>query len=236
MELRGSIDVVNAARSLSYRRGRHPGTVAISGPVPPPIDPAATVHPSAVVDAPATIGPRTRIWHFVHVTAGAKIGADCVIGQGCFVAGTAVVGNAVRVQNNVSVYDGVTLDDEVFCGPSSVFTNVRNPRAAVSRKGEYRRTIVKRGATIGANATILPGVTIGEYAFVGAGATVTRDVPAFALVMGVPARAVGWMSRHGERLRFDASGLARCPSTADEYRLSDGLVVASGPSGKFRDP
>jgi UDP-2-acetamido-3-amino-2,3-dideoxy-glucuronate N-acetyltransferase len=185
---------------------------------------APTIHASAVVDRTARIGGGTRIWHFCHVMAGAVIGADCVIGQGCFVAGGAVVGDRARLQNNVSVFDGVELEEDVFCGPSAVFTNVKNPRAHVRRRHEFLRTRVRRGATIGANATILPGVTIGEHAFVGAGATVTHDVPAFALVVGVPARAVGWMSRHGERLRFDARGAARCAATGDEYRLSRGKV------------
>jgi UDP-2-acetamido-3-amino-2,3-dideoxy-glucuronate N-acetyltransferase len=198
------------------------------------VDASAQIHAAAVVDRGASLGARTRVWHFAHVMSGAVIGDDCVVGQGCLVAASVVVGNAVRIQNNVSLYDGVVLEDEVFCGPSCVFTNVLNPRASVSREGEYRVTLVKRGATIGANATILPGVTIGEYAFVGAGATVTRDVPAFALVVGVPARSVGWMSRHGERLRFDASGFAQCPVTGEEYRLAAGVVVltaAERPAG-----
>jgi UDP-2-acetamido-3-amino-2,3-dideoxy-glucuronate N-acetyltransferase len=185
----------------------------------------AQIHPTAVVGEPGAIGAGTRIWHFCHIMAGAVIGEGCVVGQGCFVAAGAVVGSRVKLQNNVSVYEGVTLEDEVFCGPSAVFTNVRNPRAAVPRKAEYRRTLVKRGATIGANATVLPGVTVGEHAFVGAGATVTRDVPAFALVVGVPARRRGWMSRHGEVLAFDDSGHATCPATGEKYRLSNGVVA-----------
>jgi UDP-2-acetamido-3-amino-2,3-dideoxy-glucuronate N-acetyltransferase len=195
-------------------------------------DASARIHPTAVVDPGASLGARTRIWHFSHVMAGAVIGENCVVGQGCFVAASAVIGHAVKIQNNVSVYDGVVLEDDVFCGPSVVFTNVLNPRASVPRKSEYRGTRVKRGATIGANATVLAGVTIGEYAFVGAGATVTRDVPAFALVVGVPARAVGWMSRHGERLRFDDRGSARCPVTGEEYRLAAGVVVATERSAR----
>jgi UDP-2-acetamido-3-amino-2,3-dideoxy-glucuronate N-acetyltransferase len=177
-----------------------------------------------VVDPGARVGERTRLWHFSHVMAGAVIGDDCVVGQGCFVASGAVVGARVRLQNNVSVFDGVELEDEVFCGPGAVFTNVRNPRAHVNRRGEFRRTVVRRGATIGANATILPGVTIGEGAFVGAGATVTHDVAPYALVVGVPARAVGWMSRHGEPLRFDARGRASCAATGERYRLVAGAV------------
>jgi UDP-2-acetamido-3-amino-2,3-dideoxy-glucuronate N-acetyltransferase len=181
------------------------------------------VHPTAVIDEGATIGHRTRIWHFCHVSTGAVIGQDCSFGQNCFVAPGVVVGNNVKVQNNVSIYDGVVLEDDVFCGPSMVFTNVMNPRSAVSRKDEYRRTLVRRGASIGANATIVCGVTIGEYAFVAAGAVVRRDVPAHCLVAGVPSRIVGWMSRHGERLNFDEHGQARCPATGDRYeRTEDG--------------
>lgn len=164
------------------------------------------------------------MWHFAHVMGGAVVGRGCVIGQGCFVAASAVLGDGVKLQNNVSVYDGVELADDVFCGPSSVFTNVVNPRAAVSRKHEYRWTRVGKGATVGANATIVAGVTIGEHAFVGAGATVTRDVAPFSLVTGVPARPHGWMSRHGERLRFDEKGRARCPATGEEYVLVGGQV------------
>lgn len=182
------------------------------------------VHPSAVVDPGATLGAGTRIWHFAHVMAGAVIGGECVVGQGCFVAARARVGSRVKLQNHVSVFDGVTLEDDVFCGPGVVFTNVKNPRATVSRRGEFRATRVRRGATLGANCTVLPGVTIGEYAFVAAGATVTRDVPDFALVVGVPARRVSWMSPHGERLIFDAAGEARCPATGEGF----GLVAGGG--------
>jgi UDP-2-acetamido-3-amino-2,3-dideoxy-glucuronate N-acetyltransferase len=188
------------------------------------VDPTARVHGTAVVDEGAIIGPRTAVWHFAHVMPGARIGGDCVLGQGVFVAATARLGDRVKVQNHVSVFDGVELEDDVFCGPSAAFTNVKNPRAAVSRKHEYRRTRVLRGATIGANATVLPGVTVGEYAFVGAGATVTRDVAPFSLVVGTPARADGWMSRHGERLVFDADGNATCAATGEGYRLVDGQV------------
>src|SRR5581483_10240428 len=183
------------------------------------IDASASIHTSAIIDAGASIGPRTRIWHFCHVMAGASIGADCVIGQGCFVASTAVIGSGVKLQNNVSIFDGVVLEDHVFCGPGAVFTNVKNPRASVSRKLEYARTLVQRGATVGANATVLPGVTLGEYSFVGAATTVTRSVPAFALVVGSPARQCGWMSRHGEPLRFDAAGRSECPATGEQYAL-----------------
>jgi UDP-2-acetamido-3-amino-2,3-dideoxy-glucuronate N-acetyltransferase len=176
------------------------------------------VHPSAIVDSPCSIGAGTKIWHFCHVSSGARIGQRCSLGQNVYVAATAVIGNNVKVQNNVSIYDGVTLEDDVFCGPSMVFTNVVNPRSAVVRKSEYRPTLVKHGATIGANATVLCGHTIGEYAFIGAGAVVTHDVPAFALVLGVPGRIAGWMSAHGERLPpFDANGRATCPVTGEVY-------------------
>jgi len=193
----------------------------------------ATVHPSAIVDAGAQIGEGTRVWHWVHVSGGARIGAGCALGQGVFVGNDVVIGRNVRIQNNVSVYDAVTLEDDVFCGPSMVFTNVLNPRAAVPRKNEYRRTLVRRGATLGANCTVVCGTTIGEYAFVGAGAVVTHDVPAFALVAGVPARRIGWISRHGERLALPASGQgeAACPATGERYRLhGEELEACSSPT------
>jgi UDP-2-acetamido-3-amino-2,3-dideoxy-glucuronate N-acetyltransferase len=179
------------------------------------------VHPSAIVDPGAQLGEDTRVWHFAHVCAGARIGRGCSLGQGVYVGNDVLIGHNVKIQNNVSVYDAVTLEDDVFCGPSMVFTNVHNPRAAVPRKAEYRRTLVKRGATLGANCTVVCGSTVGEYAFVGAGAVVSRDVPAFALVVGVPARRIGWMSRHGERLALPASGRgqATCPATGEIYRL-----------------
>jgi UDP-2-acetamido-3-amino-2,3-dideoxy-glucuronate N-acetyltransferase len=181
-------------------------------------------HESAFVDEGATIGPGSRIWHFVHVCAGARVGRDVVLGQNVFVAAGAVVGDGCKVQNNVSIYDGVVLEDGVFVGPSAVFTNVVNPRAQVERKAEYRRTLVATGATLGANCTIVCGVTIGRYAFVGAGAVVTRDVPDHALVTGVPAHLAGWMSRHGEKLDLpsDGSGEAVCPATGEHYVLENG--------------
>ena len=190
---------------------------------------AAQIHPSAVVDAGATLGEGTAIWHFAHVCAGATIGSGCSLGQGVFVGNDVRIGNNVRIQNNVSVYDAVTLEDDVFCGPSMVFTNVVNPRAAVSRKAEYRRTLVKRGATLGANCTVVCGHTIGAYAFVGAGAVVTTDVPDFALMLGVPARHAGWMSKHGERLDLPLRGVgqAQCPATGERYALEGDTLTCS---------
>ncbi len=191
---------------------------------------AADVHPSALVDEGAQLGEGTRVWHWVHVSGGARIGARCSLGQGVYVGNDVVIGDNVKIQNHVSVYDAVTLEDDVFCGPSMVFTNVHNPRSAVVRKHEFRRTRVRRGATLGANCTIVCGTTIGEYAFVGAGAVVSRDVPDHALVVGVPARRIGWMSRHGERL--DLPGHcggevlhAVCPATGERYRLAHDILT-----------
>lgn len=188
---------------------------------------AGLIHPSAIVDAGATLGEGTRVWHFAHVCAGAQVGAACSLGQNVFVANDVRIGDRVKIQNNVSVYDAVTIEDDVFCGPSMVFTNVYNPRANVVRKDEYRRTLVQTGATIGANATIVCGVTIGRYAFIAAGAVVRRDVPPFALMAGVPARQVGWMSRHGERLPLGvaATGRAACPHSGDVYTVRDGACT-----------
>jgi UDP-2-acetamido-3-amino-2,3-dideoxy-glucuronate N-acetyltransferase len=185
------------------------------------------VHPSAIVDEGAVLGEGTRVWHFSHVCAGARIGAACSLGQNVFVGNDVVIGNRVKIQNNVSVYDAVTLEDEVFCGPSMVFTNVYNPRSGVVRKDQYRRTLVRRGASIGANATIVCGVTVGAYAFIGAGAVVKRDVPDFALMAGVPARQLGWISRFGERLKLPLAGHgeAICPHTGDVYLLLDGVCT-----------
>ncbi|MFT3817661.1 MAG: acyltransferase [Rubrivivax sp.] len=194
---------------------------------------AVTVHPSAIVDEGARIGDGSRVWHFAHVCAGARIGEGCSLGQGVYVGNDVTIGRNVKIQNNVSVYDAVTLEDDVFCGPSVVFTNVHNPRAAVPRKSEYRPTLVKRGATLGANCTIVCGTTVGEHAFVGAGAVVSRDVPAYALVVGVPARRIGWVSRHGERLDLPVSGHgeAACPATGERYRLQgDTLTPCNSPT------
>ncbi len=188
--------------------------------------PDYTVHASAIVDQGAQVGAGTRIWHWVHVCAGARIGGKCSLGQNVYVGNDVVIGNNVKIQNNVSVYDAVTLEDDVFCGPSMVFTNVYNPRSAIVRKDELRRTLVRKGATLGANCTIVCGTTIGQYAFVGAGAVVNRDVPDFALMLGVPARQTGWMSRFGERLELPAEGEgeAVCRHTGERYRLSGGSV------------
>lgn len=185
-------------------------------------------HPSAVIDDGASIGDGTKIWHFSHVMPEAVLGANCVVGQGCYI-GFAIIGNNVRIQNNVSVYDCVVLEDNVFVGPSCVFTNVINPRAEVSRKDEYMATIVRYGASIGANATIVCGATIGRYAFVGAGAVVVEDVPPYALVLGVPARRVGWVCACGERLR-DESGEWRCIHCKREFRIDSSSCTELDPS------
>lgn len=184
-------------------------------------------HDTAIVDEGARIGEECRIWHWAHVCGGARIGQRCSLGQNVFVGNRVAIGDDVKIQNNVSVYDGVTLEDGVFCGPSMVFTNVHNPRSLVERKSEYRDTLVRRGATLGANSTIVCGVTIGEFAFVGAGSVVNRDVPDFALMVGVPARQIGWMSAFGERLELPLSGQAECicPYTQDKYVLADGRVA-----------
>ena len=181
-------------------------------------------HPTAVVDQPAEIGEGTKIWHFCHVMAHCQIGKGCSLGQNVFVASKVSIGNNVKIQNNVSLYEGVICEDDVFLGPSMVFTNVYNPRSAVNRKGEYLQTLVKRGATIGANATIVCGHTIGAFAFIGAGTVVVRDVPDYALMVGNPARQIGWMSEHGERLHFDSDNVAFCPGSGDRYILEDNLV------------
>jgi UDP-2-acetamido-3-amino-2,3-dideoxy-glucuronate N-acetyltransferase len=189
-------------------------------------------HPSAIVDDGAVIGEDSRVWHFVHVCGGARIGRGVSLGQNVFVGNRVVIGDSCKVQNNVSVYDNVTLEEGVFCGPSMVFTNVHNPRALIERKDEYRDTLVRKGASLGANCTILCGVTIGRYAFVAAGAVVTRDVPDFALMAGVPARQIGWMSAHGERLPLPLSGEgeATCPHTGQRYTLNGETLTMADPA------
>jgi UDP-2-acetamido-3-amino-2,3-dideoxy-glucuronate N-acetyltransferase len=186
---------------------------------------SALIHPTAIVDEGAVVGSGTHVWHWTHICAGATLGTDCSLGQGVYVGGGASIGNRVKIQNHVSVYDAVHLEDEVFCGPSVVFTNVINPRSAIPRKAEYKTTRVMQGATLGANATIICGVTIGRHAFVAAGAVVTHDVPDHALVMGTPARQSGWVSRAGLRLAFTGN-LAHCAQTGEIYELRDGRCHA----------
>ena len=185
------------------------------------------VDPSSIIDPGAQIGDGTKIWHFVHVCGGAKIGKDVSLGQGVFVGNNVVIGDRCKIQNNVSVYDNVTLETGVFCGPSMVFTNVHNPRAMIERKKEYLDTLVKRGATLGANCTIICGITIGAYSFIGAGSVITREVSDFALMVGVPARQVGWMSSYGEKLALPISGnaSAKCPKTGNLYKLEGNKVT-----------
>lgn len=182
-------------------------------------------HETAVIDPGCTIGKGTKIWHFSHIMTGCTIGENCNIGQNVVVSPEVVLGNNVKVQNNVSIYTGVTCEDDVFLGPSMVFTNVINPRSAINRRSEYARTHVRKGATIGANATIVCGHDIGKYAFIGAGAVVTRAVPDYALVVGNPARQTGWMSEAGHKLKFDERGVAVCPERGDRYALRDGVVT-----------
>lgn len=184
------------------------------------------IHDTAIVDDGAVIGEKTRIWHWVHVCGGAKIGRGCSLGQNVFVGNRVSIGNNVKIQNNVSVYDNVTLENDVFCGPSMVFTNVYNPRSSVTRKDEYQDTLVKQGATLGANCTIVCGATIGRFAFIGAGAVVNRDVPDYALMVGVPARQIGWMSEFGEQLELplEGEGEVICPHTSVRYILEGGKV------------
>lgn len=183
------------------------------------------VHESAYIDEPCTIGDGTKIWHFSHIMANSTIGINCNIGQNVVISPEVVLGNNVKIQNNVSLYTGVVCEDDVFLGPSMVFTNVINPRSGVNRRGQYSKTIVKKGASIGANATIVCGHDIGKFAFIGAGAVVTKHVPDYALVVGNPARQMGWMSEYGHRLEFDANGIAACPESKERYQLKDKVVI-----------
>lgn len=182
-------------------------------------------HPTSVIDEGCVIGAGSKIWHFSHVMPGSEMGEKCILGQNVLVSPKVKLGNNVKVQNNVSIYTGVVCEDDVFLGPSMVFTNVINPRSFLERKDEFRQTLVKKGASIGANATVICGITVGEYALIGAGAVVTKDVPAFGLVVGNPARQTGWISRYGHRLNFDKDGAAVCPESAEHYRLEHGRVT-----------
>lgn len=184
------------------------------------------VHETAIVDEGATVGEHSRIWHWVHVSSGATIGANCSLGQNVFVGNKVVIGNNVKIQNNVSIYDNITLGNDVFCGPSMVFTNVYNPRSAVSRKSEYRNTIVEDGVTFGANSTIVCGITIGKHAFIGAGSVVNKNIKPFALIVGNPGQQIGWMSLYGEQLDLplEGSGITICPHTCETYRLDNGSL------------
>lgn len=183
------------------------------------------VHPSAIVDEGCKIGKGTKIWHFSHIMPDCVLGENCNIGQNVVVSPGVVLGNNVKVQNNVSIYTGVICEDDVFLGPSCVFTNVTNPRSGVNRRGQYSKTVVKKGASIGANATIVCGHDIGEYAFIGAGAVVTKNVPAYALLVGNPAKQIGWMSEYGHRLQFNTEGTAECPESKEKYQLQNGSVT-----------
>lgn len=182
------------------------------------------IHPSCVIDLGAEIGSGTKVWHFCHVSSKVKIGIDCILGQNVFIADNVILGNHVKVQNNVSIYSGVVCEDEVFLGPSMVFTNIINPRAAISRKDQFLPTLVKKGASVGANATILCGLTLGEYCLIAAGSVVTRDVQPYSLVMGNPARHTGWVSAYGQRLHFNANGEASCPESGQTYTLANQVV------------
>ena len=183
------------------------------------------IHPTTAIDETCQIGEGTKIWHFSHLMAGCVIGNNCNLGQNIFIASGVILGNNVTVQNNVSVYEGVVCEDDVFLGPSMVFTNVINPRSAVIRKNEFQKTLVKKGATIGANATIICGITLGNYCFIGAGAVVNKDVPNYGLVVGNPARQIGWMSENGQRLHFDEKGIAVCSETGKKYKLENKVVT-----------
>lgn len=182
------------------------------------------IHPTTIVDEGAQVGDGTNIWHFCHLMATSKVGERCTIGQNVYIDSNTVIGNGVKIQNNVSVYNGVVVEDDVFIGPSVVFTNVINPRSFIERKEEFKKTIIRKGATIGANATILCGIEIGAYAMIGAGAVVTKTVLAFALMAGNPARQTGWISKAGIKLHFNTSGLAVCPQTGSRYKLENGFV------------
>lgn len=186
------------------------------------------VHETAVVDPGCRIGKGCKIWHFTHIMSGSELGENCNLGQNVVVSPGVVLGRNVKVQNNVSIYTGVICEDDVFLGPSMVFTNIVNPRSAIIRKDQYAKTLVKKGASIGANATIVCGHEIGEFAFIGAGAVVTKNVPAYALVVGNPGRHVGWMSEYGHRLEFNAQGIAICPESKEKYLLSNGIVSKMG--------
>ena len=188
------------------------------------VDKIYSAHPSAIIDEGCEIGAGTKIWHFSHIMPNCKIGENCNIGQNVVISPDVILGNNVKVQNNVSIYTGVVCEDDVFLGPSMVFTNVINPRSAINRKNQYLKTIVKKGATIGANATIVCGHDIGRYAFIGAGAVVTRSVPDYALVIGNPAKQTGWMSEYGHKLKFDNDGNATCEESQEKYKLFDGQV------------
>ena len=181
-------------------------------------------HPTAIIDEGCEIGAGTKIWHFCHVMPNCKIGENCNLGQNVVVSPEVVLGNNVKVQNNVSIYTGVVCEDDVFLGPSMVFTNVTNPRSAVNRKNQYAKTLVKKGVTIGANATVVCGHDIGRYAFIGAGAVVTKDVPDYALIVGTPAKQIGWMSEYGHKLKFDGDGIAFCEESGERYRKVGGMV------------
>lgn len=187
---------------------------------------AISIHHTAIVDEGAQIGEGTRIWHWVHISGRARIGRGCSFGQNVFVGNDVVIGDNVKVQNNVSIYDAVNLEDDVFCGPSMVFTNVYNPRSAVARKDQYRTTLIRKGATLGANCTIVCGTTVGQFAFVGAGAVINKDVPDYALMVGVPARQIGWMSEYGEQIPLPLQGCGDyvCPHTGQTYQLSGTLL------------
>jgi UDP-2-acetamido-3-amino-2,3-dideoxy-glucuronate N-acetyltransferase len=184
----------------------------------------ASIHPSAIVDDNVTIGDGTKVWHFAHICSGARIGANCIFGQNTMVSNDVLIGSNVKVQNNVAIYTGTIIEDDVFLGPSCVLTNVTNPRSQVKRHGLYEPTLIRRGTTIGANATIICGITLGRYAFIAAGAVVAKDVPDYGFIVGVPGRLKGWMSRHGHLLHFDAEGKAVCPESGFQYELKNGAV------------